>query len=334
MPDIQNPHDKFFKEAFARPEVVRDFLSRRLPPDVLAQVDLNTLQLQKDSFVDPALQEHFTDLLFQVNIHNHKLGFIYLLFEHKSYPDRWLAFQLLRYMMRIWEQAHRDQPDENLPIIIPLVIYQGRVKWTIASDFAFLFAGPESLKRYWPNFTFELTDLSRYNETDIKEELLLRVVLFTMRLINNKKLVPQLPEMFALIMRVMPRQTALEFLDTVLRYMAYASDSVSREDIRQALRKALPDKGDVIMGTLVREWLEEGRAKGLEEGRQEGRQEGLQEGLLQAQKRAVLAVLRTRFGEGGEDFAAALQPINDLDYLQQLLRQAVLVPSLGEFRVN
>jgi hypothetical protein len=237
-------------------------------------------------------------------------------------------------MTRIWEQWHREQPDADLPLIIPMVIYQGRAKWAISPDFSALFTGPNAFKQYWPDFAFELTDLSTYNETDIKEELLLRVVLFTMRLINNKKLVPQLPEMFALIMRLMPRQTALEFLDTVLRYVAYASDSVSGDDLRQALRKALPDKGAVIMSTLVREWLEEGRERGIREGRQEGLQEGLQEGVLKTQQGAILEILRTRFGKLDEGAAAAIRQINDLDRLKELLRQAVLVPSLEEFKLN
>lgn len=84
------------------------------------------------------------------------------------------------------------------------------------------------------------------------------------------------------------------------------------------------------MGTLVREWLEEGREK----GRQEGQQEGQLQGLRQGQQKAILEILKTRFGQVDTEFAAALQQINDLDYLQKLLRQAVLVPSLEEFRLH
>ena len=330
MSDIQNPHDKFFKETFARPEVARDFLIHRLPPEVLNNLDLTSLQLQKDSFVDPALQEHFTDLLYQVALTNQKTGYIYLLFEHKSYPDRWTAFQLLRYMVHIWEQWHRERPDEPLPPVIPLVIYQGRVKWPFADKFAALFTGPESLRRYWPDFAFELTDLSEVDESEIKDELLLRAVLFTMRLINNRKLVPQLPEMFALILRVMSEQTALEFLDTVLRYVAYASDNVSGDELRWALRQALPDKGEAVMSTLVREWLEEGHERGM----QQGLQQGLQQGVRQGQQDALLDVLRTRFGWVDEAFAAAIRQINDPSRLKELLRQAVLVESLDDFPLN
>ena len=32
-------------------------------------------------------------------------SYVYVLFEHKSYPERLISLHLLRYMVRIWEQA-------------------------------------------------------------------------------------------------------------------------------------------------------------------------------------------------------------------------------------
>ena len=55
MPDITNPHDKFFKEALTQPGAALAFLRDYLPPDVAAQLDLTHLQLVKDSFVDETL---------------------------------------------------------------------------------------------------------------------------------------------------------------------------------------------------------------------------------------------------------------------------------------
>ena len=37
MPEITNPHDRFFKEVFARKEVAADFLRNYLSADVLAE---------------------------------------------------------------------------------------------------------------------------------------------------------------------------------------------------------------------------------------------------------------------------------------------------------
>jgi predicted transposase YdaD len=49
MTELSNPHDKFFKETFSRPEVIRSFLEEYLPGNVSAVLDLNSLELQKDS---------------------------------------------------------------------------------------------------------------------------------------------------------------------------------------------------------------------------------------------------------------------------------------------
>lgn len=104
-PSFSNPHDRFFKELFARQETARDFLQRYLPSDLATLLDFSSLEITKDSFIDPNLQNHFSDLLYKVGLQGQGQTFIYVLFEHKSFPERFVALQLLGYMVRIWEQA-------------------------------------------------------------------------------------------------------------------------------------------------------------------------------------------------------------------------------------
>ncbi|HZK43924.1 MAG TPA: Rpn family recombination-promoting nuclease/putative transposase [Syntrophomonadaceae bacterium] len=54
---VQNPHDKFFKEIFGNPEVMKDFLQNYLPAEILAITDINNLTLEKDSFIDEELKK-------------------------------------------------------------------------------------------------------------------------------------------------------------------------------------------------------------------------------------------------------------------------------------
>lgn len=98
--NIQNPHDKFFKETIGNVETAKDFLTNYLPMNLLQVVDVNTLVPQKDSFINKELEENFSDLLFKVNINN-KEGYFYFLFEHTSYLDREIIFQILKYMIEI-----------------------------------------------------------------------------------------------------------------------------------------------------------------------------------------------------------------------------------------
>ena len=108
MSDISNPHDKFFKETFTRLEVARDFFANYLPEGVTTVLNLDTLALQSGSFIDPDLQEQFADLLYRVALHDDSEAYLYILLEHKSYPDLQTPFQLLRYLVRIWERDGRE----------------------------------------------------------------------------------------------------------------------------------------------------------------------------------------------------------------------------------
>ncbi len=159
MGKIANPHDKFFKEILAKKENARDFLVNYLPSKVLNLLVLDTLEIAKDSFIEKKLKEFFSDLLYKVDISGHT-GYIYILFEHKSYPYKLISIQLLRYIIEIWELHNKQRPEEPLPIVIPLVIYHGTKEWKVGDRLRDLLGeGKEELKEFIPDFRYILYDL-------------------------------------------------------------------------------------------------------------------------------------------------------------------------------
>ena len=102
------------------------------------QLELNRLHLVKDSFIDETLQEHFSDLVYEVALRNHGSAFVCVLFEHKSYVDTLTPLQLLRYRMHGWDYALRQR--NRLWPVIPVVIYHGAAPWIVARNFQGLFA--------------------------------------------------------------------------------------------------------------------------------------------------------------------------------------------------
>ena len=48
--------DRFFRESFGRREIAQDFLRHQLPEDLLAEIDLETLAIDKDSYVSKELR--------------------------------------------------------------------------------------------------------------------------------------------------------------------------------------------------------------------------------------------------------------------------------------
>ena len=126
--DLGNPHDRFFKEIWSRKRVSRDFLRHYLPAAVVALLDLNTLELTKDSFIDQRLREYYSDLLYRVQLKNGTSAFVYLLLEHKRQAERLTVIQVLRYIVQIWESPLAQIEGKTvLPPVIPIVVYHGTI---------------------------------------------------------------------------------------------------------------------------------------------------------------------------------------------------------------
>ena len=113
--EIKKAHDKFIRDLMSRKEVVQDFLRYYLDEKLVKLLDLSTLEIKKDTFVDQELVEHFSDILYQLKFRNGQKTQVYVLIEHKSYSDSLVAFQLLRYMIRIWELELKQQSKSRKP---------------------------------------------------------------------------------------------------------------------------------------------------------------------------------------------------------------------------
>ncbi len=154
----QRPHDKLFRAVFADPHEAESFLRVHLPPALVQRLDWTSLALVETSFVDAALEESESDLLYTVQVQETaQAAHLYLLFEHQSSPDKWMRFRLLKYMCRIWDESFKEHPEQAvLRPIVPLVFYQGESRWRYSIEFADLFPVTERGQDFVPRFTHGL----------------------------------------------------------------------------------------------------------------------------------------------------------------------------------
>jgi predicted transposase/invertase (TIGR01784 family) len=200
MSELRNPHDAFFKQVLAQPEIAADLLRNNLPAALVELTDWSQLELQKDTFIDPDLQAQYSDLLYRAPLRTGQGLFLYLLFEHKSQPEPYTRLQLLGYMLRIWEQEQRES--RKISPIVPLVVYHGRRKWRYARNFAALFKAPQAVRKYLPAFEHELLDLSAMPDEAIRGEVTVRVVQLVLKHIFAKDLGARLPAILTLAREV------------------------------------------------------------------------------------------------------------------------------------
>jgi predicted transposase/invertase (TIGR01784 family) len=131
---VASPHDALFKYVFRQPEHAASELRAVFPPALSARLDWASLQLEPASFVDEELRGRHADLLFSVRCEGLP-AYVHVLFEHQSTSDPFMAFRLLRYLVRTWDAVLSKHPDSaRLPAIVPVVLYHGKSEWAAATE--------------------------------------------------------------------------------------------------------------------------------------------------------------------------------------------------------
>jgi predicted transposase/invertase (TIGR01784 family) len=328
MEQVTNPHDKFFKETLSREEMARDFVLHYLPERIRDCLDVDSLTVSKDTFVDKELREYFSDLLYSIDVKAGGSAYVYLLFEHKSFSDPLTGLHVLRYMVRIWEQCLKRGEGRPLPAIIPMVVYHGKGRWKVGLAFHDLFDMPDVLGRLVPNFDYLLCDLTRYSDEEIKGAVFVRVCLLLLKHIFLDDLPEKLPGILGFLKGFSDQRSGLEYLETVLRYVASGTDQIKREEMIKEVKHIFEEQGGDIMATLAEQWIEEGKR----EGKREGMQQGMQQGMLQEAREMVYEAVSSRFGIIPEDIVREINAVEDRAVLRSLLRQAISCEDLQTFR--
>jgi len=295
-------HDLFARYTFGHPERAAAELRAVLPAHVVSEVDWSSLRREPVSVVDPELRETESDLLFTARLRSGQPLLLYVLLEHQSSVDRWMALRMLRYVVRQVERWRQEHPkSEKLPLIIPLVMYHGPDgAWTAPRRVEDLFDLPEgeAERERWmalvPRFEYLLDDLTAEGEEALGARPgppLVRLAWLVLRHGRSEELARKLPDWVTLFAQVQAGPEGAEHLVVVIRYLLWTGGKAVHKAARQVLHSLVDgQRAEELMGSWAEEMIERGVEKGLARGREEGREEG----RLQERAEAVLRILTKR----------------------------------------
>jgi len=167
---ISTPHDRFFRSMMADNKVIQEFFEQNLPVNIRGIIDFDSISPQKDSFIDDHLRLQIADLLYSVEF-NGQLGYLYLLVEHQSTPSELMPFRVLKYMVAIMEHHLNKTGKNQLPIIYPLIIYNGHRKYNYSTDLFDLFGDKKELAQDILWKPYNLIDLSKIPDKKLRDSL-------------------------------------------------------------------------------------------------------------------------------------------------------------------
>ncbi len=273
MSEITQPHDRFLKWLLSDPEKAGALLRERLPKEIAELLGPEPPELVEGSFVDEELRGHLTDRLFRMRTIHGRVALLYILIDHKSHPDRFVSFQLLRYKAEVWNQWVRENPEwKLLPCIVPFVFYHGETEWKIPNEFMAIVDAEEGWRHFLLNFHFPVFDLGKVPDHRLSQHPKLRAWLAVAKYATRpgKQL-----QVKGYLIRVLA-ETGEDF-HVIMRYIVETYGSYDEPIVREIIRAVHPEEESTMMSQFAQDIIAKGKPEWEQRGIQIGEQKGRQE---------------------------------------------------------
>ena len=288
---IQIGSDGLFKSIMEDKTAAREFLEEYLPANLQSMLDLNRITVEKESYIEDDLKKKFSDIVYSVGIkrtveerkidqndlqeqQEHEKAFVYILLEHQSKPDYWMALRLWKYILLLCERHKQKQKTKNnkLPLVIPIVFYNGKEKYTSPQSLWQLFDNPDMARQLLGD-EYKLVDLQSKTDEEIKRQKHIGLMEFFLKHIYER-------DMLKLWERFLSEFKGAVILDKensyiyIKRLLWYTNTKVAEEDkgkLNQLIIDSLTNKdGEDIMRTIADSYRDQYYGIGIQEGIEKG----------------------------------------------------------------
>lgn len=256
MAKATTPHDAVFKTFLSHVETARDFIQLHLPAKLLSLCDLSTLQLESSSFVEDDLRQYYSDILYSLTTADGQ-GYIQIVIEHQSSPDKHMAFRLIRYAIAAM-QRHLEAGHTRLPLVIPVLFYQGeRSPYPYSMNWLDDFHDP-MIARHMYGGAFPLVDITVIPDDDIMYHRSMAALTLVQKHIRRRDMLRLLDLLAELLMM---EQMSRQQIMALVNYMMLAGEKQSIQPLLSELAQRVPKHGETLM-TMAEELLQEGIQQG------------------------------------------------------------------------
>ncbi|KGD83695.1 MULTISPECIES: Rpn family recombination-promoting nuclease/putative transposase [Pantoea] len=283
------PHDATFRQFLSQPTIARDFMELHLPAALLALCDLNTLKLESGAFVEEDLRQYFSDVLYSMKTTSREDGYIHVLIEHQSSPDKHMAFRLMRYAIAAM-QRHLDAGNKRLPLVIPVLFYSGkRSPYPYSTRWLDEFAMPVLASELYGN-AFPLVDVTVIPDEDIIGHRSMAALTLLQKHIHQRELTELIDKLAPVLLA---GYLSSSQVISLVHYLLQAGETADADIFVRTLAQRVPQHEDALM--TIAQQLEQ---KGIEKGIQLGEQRGLEKGRSEGERAAALKIARTMLQNG------------------------------------
>ncbi len=333
---MQPNHDTGYKLLFSHARVVEDLLRGFVEEDWIEGLDYTTLEKVSGSYITDDLRDREDDLIWRVR-HQGEWLYVYLLLEFQSTVDPWMALRIMVYTGLLYQDLIKSgevKAGQKLPSIFPLVLYNGRNRWTAARDVSELIENPSgSLQRYHPAQRYFLLEENALDAAALADAE--NTVTNIIRLETSA----QPEDVRRAVSGLLQRLKGPDYANLRRAFVVWINRIVLR---RLMPGQEIPEVNelqeiDTMLAERVEEWTEQwkqdGLQQGLQQGIQQGKIEGKLEGKLEGEASLIERQLTRRFGPPSAETQARLKTAT-LEQLEQWAENILDATTLEEVFKN
>ncbi|AFB32167.1 transposase (plasmid) [Rickettsia massiliae str. AZT80] len=286
-------HDELFKKVMSEPIAAREFLEHYLPVSFKNKINLNSVKIEKESFVTENLKKRFSDVVYSVSLKNDNVkdsttdsvdndkAYVYVLIEHQSSSDYWIAFRLWQYMLLLCERykdtnkGNNKQERDKLPLICPIVVYANDKPYNAPRSFWELFEDSNTAKTLMLD-EYLLVDLQKQSDDAIEKKKHLGMMEYMLKHIKARDILnlwQSLLERFKSSIEI-DKENGYIYIKWLLWYSDAKVDADKQAELAKIIAKHLNKAdGEGLMRTIADKYIDEGIAQGMQIGKNEGKHE-------------------------------------------------------------
>ncbi|MEI2266657.1 Rpn family recombination-promoting nuclease/putative transposase [Erwinia sp. CGal63] len=278
---VSTPHDAIFKQFLADSTTIKDFIKLHLPVDLQEICDLTTLQLLSGSFIEDDLRPYYSDVLYSLKTTEGQ-GYVHVLIEHQSTPDRHMAFRLMRYGIAAMRR-HLNAGHDRLPLVIPVLFYAGkRSPYPYSLNWLEDFDNPALAKKLYSD-GFILIDVTTIPDDEIMQHRSMAALTLLQKHIQQRDLAALADKLAAVLLAGYLSQEQVKLL---FNYIVQAGETADAAKLVRQLAEKVPQHGEELM-TIAQQLEQKGFEKGIQQGLERGIEQGLERGIEQGLERGI-----------------------------------------------
>ena len=281
---IRNVHDKTYKSFFENKEIFIELLQSFVKEKWTTELKKEDLHQDSTRYIVRDYDEMEADVVYTATINNQEVVFITLL-EFQSTVDHTMPIRLFWYMSEIWRKYIKqidkkiiEKKDFKLPVIVPIVLYNGAEKWEVSTSFKDKLQQADLFGNHALNFEYVLININKYSEEQLmKIENIVSAIFLLDQKIDAEEFVKR------------AGRVAKEFENLKDEHRLRLTDWID-QIIVESKSKSLVE---LFKTKLSKEEVDEMTANitiTLQEEKEQAKKVGLEQGLEQGEKRKALEV--------------------------------------------